>query len=146
MRRLLIAILAAAALGAQVGTASATAPISFAFGRIGGNIEPFTVTIAADGSVSSTGPVRPLKSRVDSLGLARLGSIVTAQRFFTLPRSTRCPDTLPDFASSFVVVRKGSLSRRVLVRGDCNQRFDKTYAALTRAVGLNQAVPAARRP
>jgi hypothetical protein len=134
MRSILI-LTAAAVLAAQANAAPGTTT-SFAFGRIGGNIDPFTVTIASDGSVRATGPARPLKSRVGALALARLSTIVTAQRFFTLPRSTRCPNTLPDFASQFIVVRRSGISRRVLVHGDCSPRFTRMYAALAKAVGL----------
>jgi hypothetical protein len=135
MRRFLILIVAAVSLAAQVSTASGTA-ISFAFGRVGGNINPFTVTIASDGSVTATGPVRPLKRQLGARALALLTKSVTAQHFFTLPRSTRCPNTLPDYASQFIMVHRGGVSRRVLVHGDCSPRFARTYAALTKAVGL----------
>jgi hypothetical protein len=139
MRRVIVlALVAAAALPAQGGAGSSTA-ISFAFGRIGGNIAPFTVRIAADGSVSSAGPVRPLKSRLDPSGVARLAAVEAAQRFFALPLVIRCPNTLPDFASQFVTVRRAGAARRVLVHGDCSLRFTRLYSALAKAVGIKTA-------
>jgi hypothetical protein len=135
MRWFLALTVAGLALSTQAAAAPTTS-ISFAFGRIGGNIAPFTVTIASNGSTTAAGPARPLKSRVSALELARLSRLVTTQRFFTLPRSTRCPGTLPDFASEFITVHRGALTRRVVVHGDCSPRFTRTYAALTRAVGL----------
>ena len=65
---------------------------------------------------------------------------MTVEHFFMLPRSIRCPNTLPDFASEFVVVRKGGTSWRVLVHGDCSARFTRTYAALAKAVGGRAAL------
>ena len=62
---------------------------------------------------------------------------VVAQHFFSLPRSTSCPKTLPDFASRFVTVRMHGASRRVLVHGDCSRRFSAVYAALAKAVGIS---------
>ncbi len=110
--------------------------MSFAFGRTGGNIEPFTITIAGNGSVTANGPVRPLRRQLGPRDLASLVNVVDAQRFFSLPRSVRCPGTLPDFASNFVTVRTRRASRTVLVHGDCSPRFEKVYRALSSAVGI----------
>jgi hypothetical protein len=117
-------------------SATRSTATSFAFGRIGGNIEPFTVTIAADGSVSANGPAQSRKDKVAAADLARVTRAVVAQRFFSLPRSTSCPQALPDFASRFVTVHMHGASRRVLVHGDCSRRFSAVYAALARAVGI----------
>jgi hypothetical protein len=140
MRRVIVLALlvAAAVLSGQAGARSSTA-FSFVFGRIGGNIAPFTVRIAADGSVSSAGPVQPLKSRLAASDVARLATVVAAQRFFALPVVIRCPNTLPDFASQFVTVRRAGVARRVLVHGDCSLRFTRLYSALAKAVGIKTA-------
>jgi hypothetical protein len=132
---LLAVALAGLAATASAGTALGV-PVTFAFGRTGGNIRPFTITIARDGSVAATGPVQPLKSRLDPRQLAKLARVVNAQRFFALPQTTLCPDALPDVASQFVIVHKGSLTRRVLVHGGCSPGLTKIYTALTNAVGL----------
>jgi hypothetical protein len=121
-------------LSATPATASTAA---FAFGRTGGNIEPFTVAIAANGTVTASGPARPSKDNLEDADLARLARVVGAQHFFSLPRSTSCPKILPDFAARFVTVRMHGASRRVLVRGDCSRRFSAVYAALAKAVGIS---------
>ena len=132
---LLALTVAGLAATAPAGTASG-AQMTFAFGRTGGNIRPFTITIAGDGSVTATGPVQTLKSQLDPRQLAKLARVVNAQRFSALPQKTLCPDALPDVASQFVIVHRGSLTRRVLVHGRCSARFTKIYTALTNAVGL----------
>ena len=138
MRRalVLLVVLAATSAAPETVVGAGTAQASFAFGRTGGNIEPFTVTIARDGSVTTKGPVHPLRLRLSAPVLAHLTSVATAQHFFTLRRQTVCPGTLPDFAFSFVTVRTASASRTVLVRGDCRPAFTKVYAALSGAVGV----------
>src|SRR5205085_12450115 len=91
--------------GAPVATGS-TSP-AIAFGRSGGNILPYTVTIARDGRVTATGVAvgRHRLGRTTVDNLLRLSATV---RFFGLPRTTRCPQTLPDFATAQIhVYRNG---------------------------------------
>jgi hypothetical protein len=126
----------AVALALAASSAAGRSASSFSFGRTGGNIQPFTVTIAADGSVTATGPARPTRLELRPAALARLKDAVAAQQFFSLPLSIRCPHALPDFAARFVTIRSGGVGRRVLVRGDCSRRFDALYAALAGAVGI----------
>jgi hypothetical protein len=126
---------------ALVGPLSATpaagsTAASFVFGRAGGNIEPFTVRVAADGSVVANGPAQPRKRKLGAADLARVMRVVVAQRFFSLPRTTYCPKTLPDFVARFVTVHLHGVSRRVLVHGDCSSRFSAVYAALAKTVGV----------
>jgi hypothetical protein len=130
-----VALVVALVLPLSAMPSSGSSATSFAFGRVGGNIEPFTVTIAADGSVQANGPAQPYKRKVGAADLARVTRVVVAQRFFSLPRSTSCPKTLPDFASRFVTVHLHGASRRVVVRGECSSRFSAVYAALAKAVG-----------
>jgi hypothetical protein len=130
------ALVVAVVLPFSAMSSSGSTAASFAFGRVGGNIEPFTVTIAADGSVLANGPAQPSKRKVGAADLARVTRVVVAQRFFSLPRSTSCPKTLPDFASRFVTVHLHGVSRRVVVHGECSSRFNAVYAALAKAVGI----------
>jgi hypothetical protein len=110
---------------------------TFAFGRTGGNIRPYTVTISARGAVTASGPVRrPAHRTVPAATLRRLERLVGITRFFTLPTLTLCPGALPDFASSFVTVRAGAHHRRVVVRGTCSPQFAKLYEALAVAAGV----------
>jgi len=117
---------------------SARTRASYSFGRIGGNIAPFTVRIAADGSVSSSGPVRPTRRRVGAAALAALARIVVEQRFFSLPTPIRCAGTLPDVASNTATVKLATRERTVVVHGDCSARFRRVYNALAGATGAQK--------
>ena len=128
----MLAVLAAAV---TLGAAAAS-PMSYAFGRTGGNIVPFTITIAASGAVAVTGPAHATKARLGTRAMAALAAAVRTQRFFSLPRVVSCSGALPDFASSFVTVRRRDTSRTVVVRGDCSARFTRVYTALAAAVGM----------
>ena len=125
---------AAVALASPTASVAATTQTSFAFGRTGGNIAPFTI-IARDGSVTTTGPARPLTQRLTSRALTRLATLTQTQHFFSLRRQIICPGTLPDYAFRFVTVRTVQASRTVIVRGDCSPAFDRLYKALSTAVG-----------
>lgn len=118
----MVALVAAALLAApQTG---------FAFGRTGGNIMPFRVTIATDGTIHATGAAPAHGARLTKLELATLNRIVYETSFAALPSSTRCRTALPDFATQFIRVG----GRTVRVHGGCVARFNRLWAALTRAV------------
>jgi hypothetical protein len=134
MQRALV-LFAAIALASPTAAAAATGRTSFAFGRTGGNIAPFTITIARDGALTSTGQARPLRHPLAGSTLARLATIAQTQHFFSLRRQISCRDTLPDFAFRFVTVRTVHASKTVLVRGDCSPAFDRLYTALSTAAG-----------
>jgi hypothetical protein len=138
MRRiqaLLLVIAACAVIPGTVAAGSGATPASLAFGRAGGNIQPFTITIAKDGSVTATGPVKPLRKEVSASALARLGALVSTQHFFSLSRRVNCAGSLPDFAYRFITVQTATALRTVLVRGGCRPGFNTLYAALSAAVG-----------
>ena len=121
----LAALLAAAASAAPAAQAALPSPISF--GRSGGNIRPFTVTIGASGRVSATAAT-VTRTRVSARTLARLERLAAA-----LPAGRRaCPGTLPDVAALFVRVGPRTAS----VHGACSAAFESAYAALAAAVGL----------
>jgi hypothetical protein len=128
------------ALALALGFACAGPPTThaFAFGRVGGNIAPYTVTIQQDGTVAATGPVNlsDAHRRVPAAVRRRLDALVRTTRFSTLPGRTLCPGSLPDYASSFVTVTSGTTRKRVLVRGSCNAAFEKLYHALAAAAGV----------
>ena len=124
------------ALLVPLSASSGSPATSFALGRLGGNIAPYTVTIAAGGSIHTSGAVQPHNHKLAAADIAGVTRVVVAQRFFSLPRSTLCPRTLPDFASRFVTVHLHGLSRRVVVHGECSARFNAVYAALAKAVGI----------
>jgi hypothetical protein len=134
----LTALVAAFATAIGVaGAGSATTQPSFKFGRVGGNIQPFTVTIARDGSVTSTGPVQPVRQQLTTRTLARLAALASTEHFFALPQRVNCAGSLPDFAyRSLTVSTSATRTRTVLVRGGCRPGYTALYAALAAAVGV----------
>jgi len=111
--------------------ALAAVVIAFAFGRTGGNIIPFTVTVAASGRVQVSGPVhvgRSALTKAQLLGLDR----VAAQVKFSSMHGAMCPGTLPDVASTFI--RHGS--RTVRVHGACIAAYERLWNVLSAAVQL----------
>jgi hypothetical protein len=130
MLRAVAAVALAAGLAAPA--CGATTSTGFAFGREGGNIRPFTVTIAAGGHVQITGPVHVGVTKLTSAQLASLGRVAQQVHFTTLPARTMCPNTLPDVATT--VVRVGA--RTVWVHGTCVPRVTRLWDALRAAVKL----------
>ncbi len=129
MRALVAVLLLAAALPSAAGASSQR---GFAFGRTGGNILPFTVTIENDGSVHVTGPVAVMRTKLTRLQVADLNRVVATNGFERLKPMNDCPGVLPDVAATFV--RVGPL--RVQVHGSCLARYQHVYNALARAVRL----------
>jgi len=101
----------------------------FAFGRTGGNIMPFTVAISTTGKVTASGAAPAHRRLLTKLQLANLNRVAFEVKFDTLPVVTACPNTLPDVAAQFVRVG----NRIVRVHGGCLARFDRLWAALSRA-------------
>jgi hypothetical protein len=132
MRSLVAVLLLAAALPSAVG---ASAQRGFAFGRTGGNIIPFTVTIENDGRVHVSGPVVVMRKKLTRIEVANLNRVVATNGFERLRPVNECPNTLPDVAATFV--RVGPL--RVQVHGSCLARYQHVYNALARAVRLRMA-------
>jgi hypothetical protein len=129
MRLLVAALLLAAALPSAAG---ASEKQGFAFGRTGGNIVPFTVSIENDGRVHVSGPVSVMRKKLTRIEVANLNRVVATNGFERLRPINECPDALPDVAATFV--RVGPL--RVQVHGGCLARYQHVYNALARAVRL----------
>jgi hypothetical protein len=102
----------------------------FEFGRTGGNIMPFTVTISQSGVVRASGAAPKHVAVVSKHQLTVLTGIALAVRFSTLPAVTACPKTLPDVAAQLIRVE----GRTVRVHGNCLARFNRMWTALNRAV------------
>lgn len=115
---------------ALLALVTALAQTGFAFGRSGGNIMPFTVSIAASGRVTASGPAPAHTATVSKLRLASLDRAVRAAELATMPVATSCPGTLPDVA--WQVIRVGG--RTVRVHGACVTRFNRLWTAMNRAV------------
>jgi hypothetical protein len=119
------------------GGARKQTPPSFAFGRNGGNILPFTVKIARDGTVTATSssqtPAYPKLSLAVRNALAQLAQ---AEGFFTMSTSVACSGTNPDVAAQYVTVSAGGKTRTVSVHGGCKPAFSQLWSVLYAAVGL----------
>jgi hypothetical protein len=102
----------------------------FAFGRSGGNIMPFRISIAVDGTISATGASPPHGVKLTKLELATLNRVVYETNFVALPKIVSCRQTLPDVATEFIRVG----SRTTHVHGGCIARFNRLWAAMARAV------------
>jgi hypothetical protein len=128
-------IVSSAALLALTGAfpASGAVETGFEFGRTGGNIRPYTVTIANSGVVRTSGAVRVRRRHVEPVQLAALNRVATETRFTTLPAATNCRGSLPDVAGTYVRVG----ARTVRMHGDCSQRYERMLNALKSSVRLN---------
>ncbi len=125
----LLLMVAAAAIPAS----SAIQPTGFAFGRIGGNIRPYTVTIANSGVVRTTGAVAVGRHKLTPLQLGGLNRVATETSFVTLPKATNCSGTLPDVAATYIRVG----ARTVRVHGACVPRYQRLLKALQASVRIS---------
>lgn len=123
MMRVLAAVLAA---GALAPAAAASPRTGFAFGRAGGNIRPFTVTIAITGKVTATGAAPDHEAALTKQQLAELNRVAYTTQFQTLPTFIACPKALPDVAALFIRVG----ARTVRSHGACNGRFNRLWKVL----------------
>lgn len=126
-------VLGAAAAATAAAGGSAPSSTGFAFGRFGGNIRPYTVTVAPRGAVTLAGPVTAATRRLEADQLLALRRLAVQVRFGTLPATKRCARTLPDVASTFIRVG----ARTVRVHGSCLPGYNRLWLALSRAVGLS---------
>jgi len=130
-RALLIAVIA----GSLVPAAGASEKRGFAFGRVGGNIRPYTVSIANDGVVRVSGAAEVGRMKLTLTQLAELNRVASVTRFTALPLATSCTGTLPDVAATFIRVG----ARTVRVHGNCVPRYSRLWKALTSAVKVSNA-------
>ena len=120
----------------SAGRASGHSGAAFAFGRTGGNIEPFTVTIARDGSISSSGAAPANLAPHASLdAVDGLLKLARTEGFYALPSLVLCQGELPDFAGQFVTIKTGTSSKKVTVRGSCRVGFTQLYAVVSAVAG-----------
>ena len=119
-------------LALAVPATGAVQPTGFAFGRLGGNIRPYTVTIANSGAVHISGAVAVGRKRVTAVQLAALNRVATETSFTMLPATTSCSGSLPDIAATFVRVG----ARTVRVHGGCVPRYQRMLKALQASVRI----------
>ena len=117
------------------------------FGRGGGNIRPFQVDIAPDGTIVYTGTA-PLSgayaiSWQAVQGLVRLAGAVN---FWTMPAKLAGANVLPDIATLSIGIRQGCSNavKTVHAHGSPSLDFTELFDALMAAAGLGDGqVPAA---
>ena len=126
--RFALAALAAALLASP---AAAAAP-RYSFGRSGGNIAPFTVTIAPSGKVSVSGPAKVGRTSLTPAQLAGLRAAISAAKLSSLPARTSAPARCRTSPPSFVTAG----GRTVAVRGSCSPPFRRAWFALVSATRL----------
>jgi hypothetical protein len=126
MRRAAACVLLALGLAACGGSTRPTAT-RIQFGIAGGNIAPYVITIFPNGTVQASG-------RRVSHGLVSASTVASFSRFPAGIESRRCPGTLPDIASEYILVGR----RNVTVHGSCEPAFTRLYDRLARAVGLRR--------
>ena len=129
MRLGVVTVFAIAALAA----AGAAAAGGYTFGRVGGNIRPYTVTISPGGLVRTSGAVNVGRKQLTAAQLASLSGVAASVKFATLPQTTNCAGTLPDIAATYVRVG----THTVRVRGNCLPRYARMWKALTAAVHIS---------
>ncbi|MGZ8715899.1 MAG: hypothetical protein ACXWYO_02195 [Gaiellaceae bacterium] len=127
-----VSVAALLALTCTGPAAGAVQPTGFAFGRLGGNIRPYSVTIANSGVVRTSGAVEVGRTRVTPVQLAALNRVATETRFTMLPAETNCRGSLPDVATTYIRVG----ARTVRVHGGCVPRYARLLKALKAAVLL----------
>jgi hypothetical protein len=110
---------------------------AFVFGREGGNIRPYSVTISTDGTVTARGPVstttRHLSDPTDVL--AGLMKLARAERFFAMPGQI-VGHGLPDVSGRFITIHTASATKTVHVRFVRDAAFDQLYAVLMAVAGV----------
>ncbi|MGZ4334341.1 MAG: hypothetical protein ACXVRJ_08745 [Gaiellaceae bacterium] len=131
MRRA-VPVAALLALTGVLPAAGAVQPTGFAFGRLGGNIRPYSVMIANSGVVRTSGAVQVGRTRVTPVQLAALNRIATETRFTMLPAATTCRGSLPDVATTYIRVG----ARTVRVHGGCVPRYERLLKALKASVQI----------
>jgi hypothetical protein len=132
LRRVVPAFLLLVLAAGVVPASSAVQPTGFAFGRLGGNIRPYTVTIANSGIVRTSGAVEVGRRKLTPLQLGGLNRIATETNFVALPKATNCRGTLPDVATTYIRVG----ARTVRVHGACVPRYQRLLKALQTSVRI----------
>jgi hypothetical protein len=133
VRRIVPAVFLLILAASAVPASSAVQPTGFAFGRLGGNIRPYSVTIANSGVVRTSGAVEVRRRTLTPLQLGGLNRVATETNFVALPKATNCKGTLPDVAATYIRVG----ARIVRVHGACVPRYQRMLRALQASVRIS---------
>jgi hypothetical protein len=127
--------LAAAAGSPDRHPAAANTHVTIVFGQEMGNIRPFSVTIAPNGTVTSNGPIRLTgnAAAVSRDAVTGLVVLAKAEGFRTLPSFTACPGALPDLATRYINIKTHAWHHRASARGSCLDSLNQLFAVLMSA-------------
>ena len=100
-------------------TAAPRGSTTYTFGRTAGNIEPFTVSIADDGSVLANGHVRNANT---ATGLAHVAAVLPAPPFGMVTPTMPCPGALPRLC----ILLRHQAERHVNTHGARARRLQRT--------------------
>ena len=109
------------------------------FGIQGGNIRPFMVTLALDGTITATGATVPSQKLTDPQNtLKGLLAMADAEGFFSMPTNTRCAGVNPDVGAPFITLYSSTKVKHVQVDGSCVSKFSQLYSVLRQVAGVNR--------
>jgi hypothetical protein len=111
---------------------------AFVFGREGGNIRPYTVTILTDGTVTASGSARTATRHLSDPAdaIAGLMKLAGAERFWALPAQI-VGHGLPDVSGRFISIHTVGGTKTVHVRFVQVAAFDQLYAVLLAVAGVH---------
>jgi hypothetical protein len=120
---------------------TATAAPAVSLGATGGNMVPWSVTIAGDGAITGNGWNKPKYAQLNDPkdALPALYKLADTENFWSMPSFTNCSGTLPDIASLYLEINSSTGTRRVTVHGGCKANFNQMLAVIEDAVGLGRA-------
>jgi hypothetical protein len=119
---------------------AATASPAITLGIFGGNVVPWSVSVAGDGTITSAGWNKPNTTHLTDGkdALPALFKLADTEGFWSMPAQTRCTGTLPDIVNQYIQIYSSTGSKRVAVHGGCNANFQQLLAAFENAVGLTK--------
>jgi hypothetical protein len=106
--------------------------VTIVFGQEMGNIRPFSVTIAANGTIRPNGPIHIAgdAATISRDAIAGLVVLAQAEGFRSLPSFTSCPGALPDLATRYISITTLGWKHRASARGGCLDSLNQLFAVL----------------
>lgn len=113
----------------------------FTFGVKGGSLRPWTVKLALDGTITSTGMSAGHPNLADPKHtLSGLLVLADAEKFFSLKKAIGCLASAgnPDTSSRFIAIHTATGSKRVSEFGTCaaTEKYDELFAVLQETAGV----------
>ncbi|GAC1396971.1 MAG: hypothetical protein NVSMB65_16060 [Chloroflexota bacterium] len=144
----MLAVLGIAGVGASQAAAAPAPAVThqgaraatpaFVFGREGGNIRPFVVTIDAGGVVTVTGGIRVLvpHAQLTPDALDGLRKLASAEGFPAMPARIDGLRVNPDVGALYIAMSGKAGVKKVRVHGVRNPAFAQLFDVLLAAAGL----------